>query len=202
MKYITVDEQERLYKFRQWKDLQRSLIGKIAIIDIIMKKYGIDKSEVLFQKNDYGKPYFTKEENFHFNISHSGDWIVCITDVESVGIDVEKVSDIDFGIAKRFFAKEEYEYFLKQKEEDKLSYFYDLWTLKESYIKAVGMGLSLPLESFAIIKEGDNISIKGAKKDYYFKQYVLPDYKLSVCSLNTNFPSLVKFKTVSDYSVL
>ena len=53
-----------------------------------------------------------------------------------VGIDVEKIKDINIKIADRFFSKEESGRFIQKEESERLKYFFDLWTLKESYIKA------------------------------------------------------------------
>ncbi len=67
-----------------------------------------------------------------------------------VGVDIEKIRPIDFAIAERFFTASEYRLLMDTAEQERLQLFYTLWTLKESYIKFVGKGLSIPLDSFAI----------------------------------------------------
>lgn len=70
----------------------------------------------------------------------------------------EKIIPIDLRIGKRFFINKEYEYIMNKNLISRLEYFYEIWTLKESYIKAVGMGLSISLNSFNICINDNAIS--------------------------------------------
>nr|WP_159065816.1 4'-phosphopantetheinyl transferase superfamily protein [Gorillibacterium timonense] len=104
-----------------------------------------------FGKNEYGKPFFENERSIHFNLSHSGDWVVAVMGSQPVGIDVEQMKEMDYhSIARSFFAIDEYNDLLEQPANKQLDYFYSLWTRKESYIKQRGLGLSIPLDSFAM----------------------------------------------------
>ncbi|WP_081751260.1 4'-phosphopantetheinyl transferase family protein [Paenibacillus sp. FSL R7-277] len=76
-------------------------------------------------------------------------------------------------------------------EKEKIQYFYDLWTLKESYIKAYGQGLTIPLNLVSFSVNGNDILFENrhSPERYYFRQYqVHPQYKLAVCSLSEDFP--------------
>lgn len=203
--FLPNGEQDRINRYLKWEDSQRGLIGKILIRSSISNRYGLKNEDIYFGANEFGKPYFKGDKDFHFNISHSGQWVVYATDNSPIGIDIEEINDIDLNIANRFFSSEEHGDLMKLDKKDRLAYFFDLWTLKESYIKAEGMGLSIPLDSFSIKKRGENISIKGAAKNYYFKQYdAIENYKLSVCSMNKNFPSdinIMNLKEFTQYSI-
>ncbi|MCX8130570.1 MAG: 4'-phosphopantetheinyl transferase superfamily protein [Clostridia bacterium] len=94
----------------------------------------IDK-DLVFDSNDYGKPVLLAPSEIHFNISHSGSWVVCAIDENPVGIDVEVMKPIDFKIAERFFSRDEYETLMNQPDEMRLKYFYMIWTLKQSCFK-------------------------------------------------------------------
>ena len=101
-----------------------------------------------------GKPHIPEEQfgsKVHINLSHSANLIACaISAAGRIGIDLEKVrplQDLD-GIATRFFSAPEYRLITLAEASEKLGLFYTIWTLKESFIKAVGKGLSMPLDNF------------------------------------------------------
>ncbi len=112
------------------------------------------------EHGEHGKPYFSAYPDFHFNLSHSGRKVLCAVADRPVGCDVEKVSAAREALAKRFFSAEEVAALLAlPDEEDRRVFFYRLWTLKESFIKAIGRGLSLPLDSFSVHVGRDDIRL-------------------------------------------
>ena len=145
---IDKNKRERLEKFVFWQDLHRGLFADLFIRKVIVDTFGVLNEEIEFGFSNFGKPYIKNINDFHFNISHSGDWIVCVIDKNSVGIDIEKISTIDLDISKNFFSNKEHEDLMLSN--DPFDYFFKLWTLKESYIKYLGKGLSHPLNSFTM----------------------------------------------------
>lgn len=137
-----------------------------------LKASGTDliSSEPIF--NEYGKGSFPSVSDvFQYNLSHSGDYAVCAVNhgPEQIGCDVEKIRKVNFNVAKRFFTEKEYETVLSEASEEKrLETFFRFWTLKESYIKALGTGLHKSLRSFEITvsKEG-NIFLSGDENGNY-----------------------------------
>ncbi len=107
-----------------------------------------------FTKNKYGKPSIGNSElsiPLHFNISHSDKLVVlAVTVGQELGVDVEYLlrPGKAVEIAGRFFSPIEVQQLLALPAEKQSDRFFDLWTLKEAYIKACGMGLSIPLEQF------------------------------------------------------
>lgn len=107
-------------------------------------------------KNDYclgygeeGKPYLKDVEGFHFNISHSGRWVVIAYGSSPVGVDVQELRSGGLeGIAQRFFTAEEQAYVQTHPQG-----FFRIWTGKESYIKYLGTGLKTPLNSFSVLED-------------------------------------------------
>ncbi len=188
---VQQEQRERILKFKLYKDALRTLAADILIRDIIINKGVLRNPDILFKRNQYGKPCLKNTPNFHFNLSHSGQWVVCAVSNVPVGIDIEEIVPIDLKIAIRFFAKEEIKDLFSLVEPERLPYFYDLWTLKESYIKAIGKGLSIPLNTFALKKDANGgfyLQRGGQKGNYYFKQYKMFDnYTLSVCSIKNKF---------------
>ncbi|WP_127596277.1 4'-phosphopantetheinyl transferase family protein [Paenibacillus lautus] len=200
-KTLSPDRQDYVSKFRRASDYQRSVLGDAMVYRILRDKLGLDPKNIEIVRNAYGKPFLKNHDNLHFNVSHSGHWIVCAVSHEPVGIDVEKIEAIDMDIAKRYFHKAEFNALLHCAPSVRLSRFFDLWTLKESYIKAVGKGLHLALDSFALaLQDGEWDPIVGEDGEtYYFKQYAVEEgYKLSVCGISRHFPKNVHFVTAEE----
>ncbi len=198
--YLSEGEQEKINRFRKWQDAQRSLVGRILMRCLVLHYSPVAIEHITFGTNEYGKPYLKGFSDLCFNISHSGQWVVGAIDKGKVGIDIEEINEIDLKIADRFFSSAECRQLYSQPANQRLSYFFDLWTLKESYIKAVGQGLSLGLGSFTIIKGKDDITLSPPVEPHFFKQYEGFDgYKLSVCSKNNHFPAEVQIFQLDEF---
>ncbi|WLP66433.1 4'-phosphopantetheinyl transferase superfamily protein [Bacillus thuringiensis] len=180
-------------------DINRTLIGDLLIRSLICQKYKINNEEIRFIYNEYGKPFVENFSDFHFNLSHSGEWVVCTTANFNVGIDIEKISEIEaLKLANEFFSEEEFYDISNINSDEQINYFYDLWTLKESYIKTIGKGLYIPLNSFSIKKESPTlISYKYILQNFYFRQYnIEPNYKVSACATRDEFPQEIIIKDI------
>lgn len=200
---LSPERQNYVSKFRRASDYQRSVLGDAIVHRILRDKLGLDPMHIEIIRNAYGKPFLKDHDNLHFNVSHSGHWIVCAVSQDPVGIDVEKMEAIDMDIAKRYFHENEFNALLHCDPSVRLPRFFDLWTLKESYIKAVGKGLHLPLDSFSMELQGGEwewAPVVGENGEtYYFKQYAVEEgYKLSVCGISRHFPVNVQFVTAEE----
>lgn len=194
--------QTKIQKFRQPEDQLRTLCGELLLQGYALEQWGIPHASLVKKYNAYGKPELAEHPSCHYNISHSGDWVVAVFDNQPVGIDIEHLSPIEMSIAERFFSPSEVSLLLEQKNvEQQQSLFYDLWTLKESYIKAEGKGLSIPLDSFSFDfreqnQEDNKIEFYRLGKpdtSWYFKQYMIdPGYALAVCGRGPVFPMQVE----------
>lgn len=149
----------------------------------------------------HGKPYLP-DSSLHFNISHSGSWAAVAVSDEPVGIDIEQIRPIEWqGIARQHFADEESRALLRETEESRLLAFFTLWTGKESYVKAEGRGLSVPLHSFHMNRTNNTICRSGgsAHRLGYWRSYrVSRDYVLSVSARSDAFPDRINVWNESD----
>lgn len=106
-----------------------------------------------FDAGDHGKPYIAKPSTrLFFNLSHTTEWVACaIASFPVIGIDIERCGrDVAvLRLAKRFFSRQEYRDLQNFSGEAQKNRFFDYWTLKESYIKARGEGISLGLDKFS-----------------------------------------------------
>jgi len=186
---IDSEKKCKVEKFINKKDKIRTLIGEILIRTIIIENLKIDNRHIRFNKNQYGKPYLKEYPNFNFNLSHSGDYVLCAIDDKPIGVDIEEIKHMAFKeIAKNFFTTKEFQYIVMEDSKFQLDRFYEIWTLKESYIKCCGQGLTMPLKSFSIeIDQYENIKIISSNENrgHTFKLFDIElGYKVAVCSLN------------------
>lgn len=188
LSFVHSEKRERMKNFINKKDKMRSIVGELLIGYGMEEELKSEIQNVRFEKNKYGKPYLKDYPEFQFNISHSGNFVVCAIDNEIIGIDIEENKPIEYvELARKFFTGIECDYIMKEDLNKQLSRFYQIWTLKESYIKCCGQGLSLPLTSFSIyIDQSENIKtiINNEIKNYQFKSFDIEQgYKMAVCSL-------------------
>lgn len=184
------DERQRKIdrvKFRKDKNLS---LGAGILLNYGLKKENINTENLTFLKQNNGKPYL-KDHNIEFNLSHSGSRVICCISDIPVGCDVEKteIGNRDLlKIAGKYFFDKEYEYITACKNEsEKTDMFFRLWTLKESFMKATGLGMSLPLNDFMIDINSSIITVRHKLDDsiYYEKELNIESgYKYAVCSKN------------------
>ena len=180
---ISDEKREKIERFHFHEDYLRSLYGDILVRKGIETEFGIESKDITFDKNTYGKPFVVGIPDVHYNISHSGDWVVCIISRQECGIDVEKIDKAHMDIAKRYFTNAEYKTLETKVGEAQREYFYDLWTLKESYIKYKGKGLQIPLNSFGFEQRGGSFYLDSNNEEQLsFQQFTIDQgYKLSAC---------------------
>lgn len=186
---VSEDKQKSIGRYRRREDAQRSLLGDVLRRYAVCKRLNAKNSDLVFSFNDFGKPLLENSPDLFFNISHSQSWIICALDDQPVGVDVEVIRPIDLQIASRFFSKKEAEIIMRLPEQNRLEYFYKIWTLKESYIKAIGKGLSIPLDSFSILIEESNIRLQSGLSlaEYFFSQNTLSGSAIyALCSHHNN----------------
>lgn len=183
LKCISYEKRIRILKYIKEADKKRSLISELLIRKAASDKLGIPVNRVNISYNPYGKPYIDNVRYFKFNVSHSESYVVIAISKYKIGIDVEMNKKTDFAIAERFFTKNEYQYIKSfTTESEKINAFYMLWTLKESYVKALGKGLGIPLNSFEFeIDNGIQIWSQNVKMKFMFTSTRIYDYTLSLC---------------------
>lgn len=135
-------------RFRRWEDAHLSLFGNLLLLKSL-KERGF-KDQILEDLNytPYNRPFI--REKIDFNISHSGKYVICVSDDRSkVGIDIEHIVPINIDDFKLQFTNSEFESI--NSTNNPYDQFYKVWTQKESVIKADGRGLNINLKDIKII---------------------------------------------------
>lgn len=142
----------------------------------------------------HNKPYFKGMGGLYFNLSHSGDYAACIIGKEEVGVDIEQITTASKGVAKKCFTEFELNSIMREDGKPEEDAFFTYWTLKESFLKAIGKGFNLAPTACEIVMGYDTITVRQNynEKLYYCRLYeTIPGYKLAVCSADINLPDNV-----------
>ncbi len=142
--------QTRAAGYLQREDSLRCLAGEALLRYALRQALGM--TAFTLEADPQGKPRVVEAEGFHFNLSHSGPWVVLAWGDSPVGVDVERPRPQakTEALARRFFTPEEQDYVLCR-QEGREQRFLEIWTGKESYLKYLGTGLQRPLASFNVL---------------------------------------------------
>lgn len=205
-------EQERRFYFEA--DRRRYLVTRALTRAVLSRYEPKPASTWTFAANEYGRPEIANadrgEQRLVFNISHTDSLVVlAISRGRQLGVDVEVVRSREgiVGIADHYFAQSEVAALTATPPEELSWRFFEYWTFKESYIKARGMGLSLPLDGFAFRfpdPHAVEIDIRADLADdparWLFWQFrSIPDHLIAVCAERTSarhLPPISLYETV------
>ena len=178
--------QQKLAVLKHVKDKNRSL-GAGLVLDHALAAYGLKEREMEYEFGEWGKPSFKYHPDIYFALSHSGDYAICSIGNRPVGNDIERIKGGRLKVADRFFAQEELEWmYAVQDEEEITKRMFRIWTMKESFLKVTGRGMSLSLKDFAVCMDEENHKIrvkhKVDAKYYHMREYQdIEGYGVSVC---------------------
>lgn len=172
------EKQKKVNRFHFDDDKKRTVAGEMLARKAIAVWCDVSAEEITFGKNENGKP-FAENLNAQFNISHSGNIVVCAVDDNPIGIDIEQIRPVKLKVAKRIYTKNELHYlfgfdpseddFSIVPDDEMLIRFFELWTAKEAYLKYTGTGITDNLNSLSVNNE------KTEKE--FFEDYVITVYR-------------------------
>lgn len=129
------------------------MTGEKLLEEALMREYG---KKLMFEpraRGEHGKPFFTLQPGLHYNISHSGKYVVCALADREVGIDLQEHREVDYGrLLQRMVPQELAEELLK--EQDVPAAFYRQWVLWEAYVKWTGEGFSRDFRTIPLDRGG------------------------------------------------
>lgn len=144
--YAMMDEKkrEKADRFRFPKDRQRTIAGEMLARQLLAPRCGMPEEALRFAVAEGGKPYVCNAEGHHFNISHSGDYVLCAVSNAPVGADIERIRQVEENLIRYVCTEEELQYTLSDEIQaaEKWRRFFRIWTAKEAYFKYCGTGIS------------------------------------------------------------
>lgn len=175
---MSEDKKQKVSRFRFDDDKKRSVTGEMLAKKAVEEFCGMSAEDVILRAGENGKPY-AENADVHFNISHSGNIVVCAVNDKPVGIDVEQIRNIELKVAKRVYTHDELFYLFGFHPADEDFYmvpdekmrlrFFELWTAKEAYLKYTGEGILAELKTLEVNPE-------KILREYY-EDYVISIYK-------------------------
>ena len=153
--------QERIEKVSRLRSPLHKALSAVAYLLLgyaLAEKYGIDE-RVRFEYGRNGKPMLRDFPDIHFNLSHCKNAVACAVSDEAVGVDIQHITPISDKVARRGMTDCEYEAFKASSAAD--DYFCEIWTVKESFLKCTGQGITSELRALAADEIMDKKIIKG-----------------------------------------
>jgi 4'-phosphopantetheinyl transferase len=196
-KLLADNERAKQARFHFASDRHRYLVTRVLVRTVLSRYASVDPRAWIFATNDFGRPYIANTSQaiprLSFNISHTNGLILMgVTKGAALGVDVENtdVRELYAGIADSYFSTTEVADLRSRPKPQQHKRFFDIWTLKESYIKARGMGLAIPLDAFSFhfptertlafstqASSGD----KAARRQFW-QFHPEPEFTASVCA--------------------
>lgn len=147
---LPTPERERAQRFKVPAARRRFVLARTLLRHALGKRLDIAPSALIFGIGEHGKPHLRQPEpppSFGFNVSHSGEVVVLATAAGEIGVDVEELRTVPTAerLARRFFSPVERDFVLALDGSDRDRAFFRIWTQKEAYLKATGLGVGMPL---------------------------------------------------------
>ena len=172
----------------------RSAAGSLLLAQMVCRISGYPVSSISIHRYPNGKPFLPDFPNLHFNITHTDHLAVLAIDNHLVGVDIEKVNVARMAVANRFFSEEEKEMLNNCPEDQRNQLFYKLWTIRESFVKAIGIGIFGTMGDFCPELNASGWQVKHTDTGIWnIRHYNLyEDYLVALCSKNPVFPEEIE----------
>lgn len=200
---------EKLLHMKNKRAQAVSLAAGCVLYDALCERLGLWPGVTppfSVEYGEKGKPFLPHYPELHFNLSHSGDYVCAALGDGPVGVDLQEKTEVRMRVAERFFTASDNQRLAECKEEGRRDLFFRMWSVKESYVKLTGEGMSRGLSDFEIDWAGSAIyarekaeafesAVRGGKEPerpkegqraalpaaYFREQENLPGYSFCVC---------------------
>lgn len=173
---------QKIQSCKQTEDKVRSLCCGL-LLQYAMKKQigGKMPLDLQYRSGEHGKPYFADYPQLHFNLSHSGEYVVLAFANQEVGIDIQQKRPIKEALVKKVLSGWEYIQYKRLTDGDACNWFFRCWCAKESYSKLNGIGLRQELAEISYKPEAERIC--AGNDSAFCREYQIgTDYYMNVCT--------------------
>lgn len=193
---INGQRREKVTALKHEKERLRSIwAGLLLRYAFLAEGYGEELwQRVEIVEGSYGKPYLSGYENFFYSLSHSGEWVICAVDDVETGADIQEIGMLKMAVAKRFYAKEEYDRLLGHEDdsEKQTDDLYKMWAAKESCVKLTGRGIGAGISRYVTDSAYTHIKDIEENSLFFIRLYEeIPNYIICVCSRRERFPERI-----------
>ncbi len=157
LELLSRERKDRAMRYVFDRDRKLSIAASMLIARGL-EEYGLREKDVVYGYTEYGKPYFRDYPFIHFSVSHSSSMAAVAFSSAPVGCDIEYLRPYDEDVAKMCFTLREREYILSS--DDTAGAFTRIWSIKESFLKALGLGLVGGMNKFNVEINGDEVHIE------------------------------------------
>ncbi|HLI82894.1 MAG TPA: 4'-phosphopantetheinyl transferase superfamily protein [Bryobacteraceae bacterium] len=203
--FLSPEEIARYERYRVAAAAETFLAARVLVRSVLSAYAPLLPPAWRFETNHWGRPYIANPESppgLLFNLSHKPGALTCLAGRgRDLGVDIEHCAQRPYllEIASRFFSPSETAALFALPEQDRIPRFYQLWTLKEAYIKARGIGLSLGLSNFSFSPSGNTATVRfepGFSDDPYswdFRLFrILEDHLIATAIRRSDTPLRVE----------
>jgi 4'-phosphopantetheinyl transferase len=195
-------ERDRILAFRRWEDAVSSLLARSLMVELAVAGLGCAPADVRLEREASGRPFVAAPSvrELDVNASHGGVWVAAAASAGRIGVDVEPERPISAGLVERCLSTQERAHLEGLPREQVLACFFQLWTIKEAYLKAIGAGLSVDPRSIVVVLTDDGQAVlqtvPGARRGERWRAFSWnPEHGvwLSVCT-DRELPARVELR--------
>lgn len=161
--------------------VQQHVAGRMLLRRALWRAFRLADSQVRIVENRFGKPLVAGNSRIHFSISHCAGAAVVVVSDKPVGVDIERVRRRDPFAGRRMFHPSEFDRVERAPDPDRE--FFRLWTLKESYVKAIGTGLAYPVRTLVLSAEADGGSQLSRRRAAFSLDENLVGFVIATCRI-------------------
>lgn len=175
---LSINDKLRLEKIKRQNDKKLFLLSRFLLNKLIKEEYNVSYNNINLFYNEFNKPL---TNNFFFNISHKSEYAIACISNKRVGIDIEKIREVNINIINYFCTPHEKEYILSSN--NKYKSLFEIFCLKEAYIKMLGTDLS-NVKNIEFIITDNNIICSNNKNLNINLLYNIEDYIVAIIEEN------------------